>query len=201
MSSAERQTTIEPKKCNYHAEAIETGEFLVSLGISEEEIGNLLTSNNISSSSTYLSLMFPTGPKHWTLYVDPATSFLLTMLILGTTLKLLKVPVMILMQTVPRGVDLEKIKQDVCQSILTKYNAVVKLHDLHIWTLAGDQIVGTVHLKMFNIDLKSLNQVNNERTPIIFKVSIYLLIRKILTKNCRSLPRLGRFFTKTEFII
>ena len=34
--------------------------------------------------------MFPTGPKHWTLYVDPATSFLLTMLILGTTLKLLK---------------------------------------------------------------------------------------------------------------
>jgi zinc transporter 1 len=189
------------EKCNYHAEAIETGEFLVSLGISEEEIGNLLTSNNISSSSTYLSLMFPTGPKHWTLYVDPATSFLLTMLILGTTLKLLKVPVMILMQTVPRGVDLEKIKQDVCQSILTKYNAVVKLHDLHIWTLAGDQIVGTVHLKMFNIDLKSLNQVNNERTPIIFKVSIYLLIRKILTKNCRSLPRLGRFFTKTEFII
>jgi Co/Zn/Cd efflux system component len=76
--------------------------------------------------------MFPTGPKHWTLYVDPATSFLLTMLILGTTLKLLKgsdfyqfvqihqslVPVMILMQTVPRGVDLEKIKQDVCQTIL-----------------------------------------------------------------------------------
>ena len=76
--------------------------------------------------------MFPTGPKHWTLYVDPATSFLLTMLILGTTLKLLKgksslksvfftffsVPVMILMQTVPRGVDLEKIKQDVCHTIL-----------------------------------------------------------------------------------
>jgi len=176
------------ENCNYHAEAIETGEFLVSLGISEEEIGNLLTSNNISSSSTYLSLMFPTGPKHWTLYVDPATSFLLTMLILGTTLKLLKVPVMILMQTVPRGVDLEKIKQDVCQSILTKYNAVVKLHDLHIWTLAGDQIVGTVHLKMFNIDLKSLNQIVAEARTIFHKNGIHhLTIQPELSANDTSL--------------
>jgi len=176
------------ESCNYHAEAVETGEFLTSIGISEEEIGNLLTSNNISSSSTYLSLMFPTGPKHWTLYVDPATSFLLTMLILGTTLKLLKVPVMILMQTVPRGVDLEKIKQDVCQSILTKYNAIVKLHDLHIWTLAGDQIVGTVHLKMLNIDIKSFNEIVAEARKIFHINGIHhLTIQPELSANDTSL--------------
>ncbi|CBY10870.1 unnamed protein product [Oikopleura dioica] len=176
------------ENCNYHAEAIETGEFLVSLGISEDEIGNLLTSNNISSSSTYLSLMFPTGPKHWTLYVDPVTSFLLTMLILGTTLKLLKVPVMILMQTVPRGVDLEKIKQDVCHTILTKYNAVVKIHDLHIWTLAGDQIVGTVHIKMLNIDIKSFNQIVAEARTIFHKNGIHhLTIQPELSANDTSL--------------
>jgi len=176
------------ENCNYHAEAIETGEFLVSLGISEDEIGNLLTSNNISSSSTYLSLMFPTGPKHWTLYVDPVTSFLLTMLILGTTLKLLKVPVMILMQTVPRGVDLEKIKQDVCHTILTKYNALVKIHDLHIWTLAGDQIVGTVHIKMLNIDIKSFNQIVAEARTIFHKNGIHhLTIQPELSANDTSL--------------
>ena len=183
--------------------------------------------------------MFPTGPKHWTLYVDPATSFLLTMLILGTTLKLLKGTVAIIIFKISywrlsiqiwpissscddsdanrsarsrlgknktRRLPIDSVNYLFSSFYLaflfsTKYNAVVKLHDLHIWTLAGDQIVGTVHLKMFNIDLKSLNQVNNDRTPIIFKVSIYLFFRKILTKNSRSLPRLGRFFTKTEFII
>ncbi|CAG5109430.1 Oidioi.mRNA.OKI2018_I69.chr2.g3967.t1.cds [Oikopleura dioica] len=176
------------ENCNYHAEAVESGEFLLSTGLTEDAIETMFTSSNISSSSTYLSLMFPNGPKHWTLYVDPATSFLLTMLILYTTLKLLRVPVMILMQTVPRGIDMEKIKEDVCSTIRSKYNAIVKIHDLHIWTLAGDQIVGTVHLKMLNVDLQNFNQIVSEARQIFHKNGIHhLTIQPELSTNDTSL--------------
>ena len=37
-----------------------------------------------------INLMFPNKATHWTLYVDPATSLILTALILYTTLGLLR---------------------------------------------------------------------------------------------------------------
>ena len=71
--------------------------------------------------------MYPGIDTHWTLYVDPVTSIVLTGLILYTTLGLLKgkfhnlkfhkiiliiVPIMILLQTVPRSIDLEKLEEE-----------------------------------------------------------------------------------------
>ena len=47
-------------------------------------------SSNLEDSSHILDLMYPTMTVHWTLYVDPITSLILTMLILFTTLKLLR---------------------------------------------------------------------------------------------------------------
>ena len=48
---------------------------------------------------------------HWTLYVDPITSLILTLLILMTTLKVLKVPIMILLQTVPKNINLKQLRK------------------------------------------------------------------------------------------
>ena len=74
-----------------------------------------------------VNLMYPGIDTHWTLYVDPVTSIVLTGLILYTTLGLLKgkfhnlkfhkislniVPIMILLQTVPRSIDLEKLEEE-----------------------------------------------------------------------------------------
>ena len=44
-----------------------------------------------------INLMFPNKATHWTLYVDPATSLILTALILYTTLGLLRGKLMTLM--------------------------------------------------------------------------------------------------------
>lgn len=161
--------------CNYHAEAVESGEFLISTGLTEDDVENLFTEKNISQADTLIELMFPLGAKHWTLYVDPATSLLLTLLILYTTLKLLRVPVMILMQTVPSSVDVDKLKKEVVETIRSKYNTIVKIHDCHIWTLAGDKIVGTVHVKMFNADLQNFNHIVSEARQIFHRYGVHHL--------------------------
>ena len=48
------------------------------------------TSDIMKNASTTVKLMYPKSKLHWTLYVDPATSLILTGLILMTTMGLLK---------------------------------------------------------------------------------------------------------------
>ena len=157
---------------------------------------------------------------HWTLYVDPITSLILTLLILMTTLKVLKVPIMILLQTVPKNINLKKlrivhkmmhffspshwlrpqwslhrfvdfysdelihlcrasyeVRTDLTfdrpqmtfrpQTDLLKwtFKAEVNIHNLHVWTLTGNKVVGTVHIKLINetdqaVQIEKFNKVN-----------------------------------------
>ena len=46
---------------------------------------------------------------------------------------------MILLQTVPSSIDVEKLKKEVIETVKGEYNAIIKIHDLHIWTLSGNQ--------------------------------------------------------------
>ena len=104
-------------------------------GLSQKSICNTI---NSGMEEQTINLMFPNKATHWTLYVDPATSLILTALILYTTLGLLRgkhihllivrrsnfdpkcsknsirnlVPVMILLQTVPRSIDLNKLEKE-----------------------------------------------------------------------------------------
>ena len=68
-------------------------------------------------------------------------------------------PIEILLQAVPKSIDVEQLKADVISEVKDKFDAIVKIHDLHIWTFSGNQFVGTVHIKMMNYDLKNFDQV------------------------------------------
>ena len=65
----------------------------------------------ISSDQSVHGSLFQATRYHWTLYVDPITSLILTLLILMTTLKVLKVPIMILLQTVPKNINLKQLRK------------------------------------------------------------------------------------------
>ena len=104
--------------------------------------------------------MFPATRYHWTLYVDPITSLILTLLILMTTLKVLKVPIMILLQTVPKNINLKQLSNELIQLCRDSYEvrryfilpwpvltfkwllfkAEVNIHNLHVWTLTGNKV-------------------------------------------------------------
>ena len=65
-----------------------TTHIYISFHYWEEEVRDFL---NETIENDIIDTMFPDTIHHWTLYVDPVTSLMLTVLILYTTLGLLKV--------------------------------------------------------------------------------------------------------------
>lgn len=151
--------------------------------LSLSQLQFVLSENALLNNKT-VQIMFPATRYHWTLYVDPITSLILTLLILMTTLKVLKVPIMILLQTVPKNINLKQLSNELIQlcrdsyevrryfilpwPILTfkwlLFKAEVNIHNLHVWTLTGNKVVGTVHIKLINesnqsVQIEKFNKV------------------------------------------
>ena len=76
----------------------------------------------------------------WTLYVDPVMSILMVMLILKTSIPLLRESALILLQTVPTHIKIKEVQD----RLLEQVDGVLSVHEFHVWQLAGDKIIGIV---------------------------------------------------------
>ena len=74
-------------------------------------------------------------------YIDPICTFLFSVLVLLTTLRIFRDALHILMEGSPRGVSYEEVKED-----LENINGVKMAHGLHIWCLTLGRIALAVHL-------------------------------------------------------
>ena len=74
---------------------------------------------------------------HW---VDPLTSVLIGLLILVSSFDLVRESVDVLMQAVPRHIDLDEV-----QRTLEAVDGVKRIHDLHVWTLSSNLFTLTAH--------------------------------------------------------
>ena len=97
---------------------------------------------SIAALAAGLVIMF-TG---WT-PIDPILSVVISLLILVSTLNLLRQSLHVLMEGVPSHIDLNTVGNRMAQ-----LEDVGRVHDLHIWTLASGQIALSAHL-----DVKDLN--------------------------------------------
>ena len=78
----------------------------------------------------------------WKIYLlDPILTIALTAFILYNVTKNLKESINILMQGVPKHINLEIVKQDILS-----IKGVIGLHDIHIWSLEGETDVFTAHV-------------------------------------------------------
>jgi len=77
----------------------------------------------------------------WTMYVDPVSSLFIVALILWTTIPLVKRCSMILMQSTPIEIEIDKIRNH-----LYKVEGVVSIHDFHVWQLVDGMIIASVHV-------------------------------------------------------
>jgi len=92
-------------------------------------------------------IMWQLEGQSWTLYVDPAMSIFLTLIILSTTVPLLKESALILLQTVPTHIEVDKIKE----RLLDRIEGVVAIHEFHVWQLAGNRIIASAHIHCRNL--------------------------------------------------
>jgi cobalt-zinc-cadmium efflux system protein len=91
---------------------------------------------SVAALSAGLIIMF-TG---W-MPIDPILSVVISLLILVSTLNLLRKSLHVLMEGVPSHIDLNAVGHRLAQ-----LEHVVRVHDLHIWTLASGQIALSAHL-------------------------------------------------------
>ena len=78
----------------------------------------------------------------WKFYlIDPIITVGLTAFILFNVARNLKEAISILLQGVPKHINLEAVKQD-----LKTIKGVLEIHDIHIWSLEGETDVFTAHV-------------------------------------------------------
>lgn len=77
---------------------------------------------------------------NWT-WVDPVVAIAIGLWVLPRTWILLRDTTHILLQGVPRGIDLEEVR-----AAIAGVEGVVDIHDLHLWSVAGDDKSLTVHV-------------------------------------------------------
>ncbi|XP_017267261.1 zinc transporter 1a [Kryptolebias marmoratus] len=78
----------------------------------------------------------------WVLYLDPTLCLIMVGILLYTTYPLLKESALILLQTVPKQINMHKLNER-----LLSLDGVLAIHELHIWQLAGSRIIATAHIK------------------------------------------------------
>lgn len=78
----------------------------------------------------------------WVLYLDPTLCIIMVGILLYTTYPLLKESALILLQTVPKQIDMHRLNER-----LLSLDGVLAIHELHIWQLAGSRIIATAHIK------------------------------------------------------
>ena len=100
----------------------------------------------------------------WKIYIlDPIMTVGLTAFITYNVSKSLREAINILMQGVPKHINLEAVKKDV-----TSIKGVLGIHDIHIWSLEGETDILTAHVVLDNEALRN----RPEETKLTIKESL-----------------------------
>eukprot|EP00698_Gefionella_okellyi_P009545 TRINITY_DN2437_c0_g1_i2.p1 TRINITY_DN2437_c0_g1~~TRINITY_DN2437_c0_g1_i2.p1 ORF type:complete len:431 (-),score=73.00 TRINITY_DN2437_c0_g1_i2:1028-2197(-) len=82
-------------------------------------------------------------PEGWVirLYIDPMVSVLFTIIILKSTVGIVRKAARILLQAVPEGINLGSVRAK-----LEKVDGVLNVHDLHCWLLTDSLAIASLHI-------------------------------------------------------
>ncbi|KAI8767173.1 zinc transporter 2, partial [Biomphalaria glabrata] len=91
---------------------------------------------------------------------DPICTFLFSVLVLITTITILRDTLVVVMEGVPRDISFDSLKKD-----LIALDNVIAVHSLHIWSLTLDRNALAVHLVIDNYEIQ--NDVLNAATKLL----------------------------------
>ncbi|XP_044799113.1 calcium/manganese antiporter SLC30A10 isoform X2 [Bubalus kerabau] len=81
-------------------------------------------------------------PCNWQCYIDPSLTVVMVIIILSSAFPLIKETATILLQMVPKGVNMEEL-----MSKLSAVPGISSLHEVHVWELISGKIIATLHIK------------------------------------------------------
>ena len=80
--------------------------------------------------------------KHWTVYIDPSLSILIVIIIINSTVPLFRDTSSILLQTIPKYLEIHQIKTQLLETI----PEISGIHEFHVWRLTNEKIIASAHL-------------------------------------------------------
>lgn len=145
-----------------HAE--DSGAHLNMRGVFLHVLGDALGSVGVIISSSIIQWT----TWSWKYLVDPIMSVLIVVIIVTTTIPLLKSASKVLLQGSPSHVAMEEVFNDI-----SKVDNVVSVHDLHVWQLSDDKVVATVHVMARNLSDGVSHQVVGDIRDILHGKGIH----------------------------
>ena len=101
-------------------------------------------------------------------WVDPLISILFSLYIFKETLPVLKKSYMILMESVPSGISVDMVRQEIL-----KHSEIVDIHDVHIWALSSKDIYLSAHVIFKDRkDLENFDQILEHIKNSLRKIGI-----------------------------
>lgn len=99
----------------------------------------------------YIKHQFKFQPT-WSI-VDPICTFLFSILVILTTVAIIKDVVNVLMEGIPKGFEYSQVENTFMQ-----IDGVVKVHNLRIWALSLDKTALSAHLAISTLSSKNIIQ-------------------------------------------
>ncbi|XP_006140293.2 zinc transporter 10 [Tupaia chinensis] len=90
----------------------------------------------------YVLPLRPEDPCNWQCYIDPSLTIVMVIIILSSAFPLIKETAAILLQMVPKGLNMEEL-----MSKLSAVPGIDSVHEVHIWELVSGKIIATLHIK------------------------------------------------------
>jgi len=100
----------------------------------------------------------------WT-FIDPFVSIGISFVILFWAWGVLKDSTRILLETAPKGLDIDMISED----LKNKFSEIQKLHNVHIWSITPEMLVFSAHVQI------NQSRIHAKQEDVISKINDYLL--------------------------
>nr|XP_033791684.1 zinc transporter 10-like [Geotrypetes seraphini] len=96
----------------------------------------------IAATIFYLKPVDAGSQCAWQCYIDPSLTVLMVIIVLSSAFPLIKETATILLQMVPKGVNMEEIGIK-----LAEVPGISSIHEMHVWELASGKNIATLHVK------------------------------------------------------
>ncbi|XP_008941272.1 PREDICTED: zinc transporter 10, partial [Merops nubicus] len=114
----------------------------VLLHVMGDALGSVVV---VVAATIFHVLPLENAPCNWQCYIDPSLTIIMVFIILSSAFPLIKETSIILLQMVPKGVNMQLLTDR-----LARVPGVSSLHEVHVWELAGGKNIATLHIKCQN---------------------------------------------------
>ncbi|XP_010086472.1 PREDICTED: zinc transporter 10, partial [Pterocles gutturalis] len=111
----------------------------VLLHVMGDALGSVVV---VVAATIFHVLPLENAPCNWECYIDPSLTVIMVFIILSSAFPLIKETSIILLQMVPKNVNMEQLTDR-----LAHVPGVSSIHEVHVWELAGGKNIATLHIK------------------------------------------------------